>query len=886
MTQNHKKTQVKSTAFSILVVFAMIFMAIGAGTSGVKAATVKEIGGDLLVGVYEAPATTNPLDATGEEWIMDLLYDSLAVYKPTEGIIPWLASGWEVAADNVTVNVTLRSGVTFTDGSELTSADVVYSYEQYMSGTSIYNGYVSFINTVTAIDDTTVQFVLNAPNSDFFTKAMLVPIIKDGSADSPIGTGPFMDYTIGNRTGTDYNITLNDPNDAGTRKGGTNVEFELSHTDVDPAQVVVHIFPPLLNETGAFIGTNWSAETVLNSSTDYEVDGPNGILTIYSMSEFDYVTVDFTFTQNTFSLSVNPNYFMGRPYIDSVTFVEEVKDSAAVDDLNNRRIDVIFDNVDPYYKSVIEGANVVTPLTTNTIELRINCGVSPLNNSDFRKAVSYAVDKASFVSDTLMNSGIVGDSIIPRDNVFWYNSSLPARPYDKGTASSILTSAGFVDADGDGYVDLPDGTPFHITIKSVGITEDNYLAAEAQVVSVILEEIGINNTWIVDIGANVSADMYNGNFDMVMTRMSYPLDPSYLNDFVTGNANNFMQYSNPDFDAVMQKANSAMDISMKQKYIKDAKGILYDDTAVIVLTYLNGLQFYDGTKYDGYYNMINGINNKFSLLNVYHVIDGSLDMVVIPSTVSATSGDTMTVTVTVTDGSNAIEGAKVVFSVSAGTLSEEEIYTDASGTGSITLTLPEVTDNTDITITVAAYKAGYIHIEKSTAITVKPVSALPQLSLEITNLPQEGRFTVGSGNSTDILVLVTSDNGTVIPDANLIVDLSPSISGAMTSVSTGDNGTLIITFTAPGTTTDIYYTLSVVAEKDGYEASASKSVQIEVVGSPAPVSAGETNYLNQTTYTNETIPGTEQKTPGFEAAIVILAISIATIAFATYRKRE
>ncbi len=863
----------------------MIFMAIGAGTAGVKAATVKEIGGDLLVGVYEAPATTNPLNATDEEWIMDLLYDSLAVYKPTEGIIPWLAADWEVAADNLTVNVTLRSGVTFTDGTELTSADVVYSYEQYMSSGSIYNGYVSFINAVTAIDDATVQFVLNAPNSDFFTKALLVPIIKDGSANSPVGTGPFMDYTSGNRTGTNYNITLNDPNDAGTRRGGTNVQFELSHTDVNPDEVVVHIFPPLLNETGAFVGTNWSAETILNSTTEYEVDGPNGILTIYSMSEFDYVTVDFTFTQNTFSLAVNPNYFMGRPYIDSVTFVEEVKDSAAVDDLNNGRIDVIFDNVDPYYKSVIEGANVVTPLTTNTIELRINCGATPLNNSDFRKAVSYAVDKASFVSDTLMNSGIVGDSIIPRDNVFWYNSSLPARPYDKGTASSILTSAGFVDTDGDGYVDLPDGTPFYITIKSVGITEDNYLAAEAQVVSVILKEIGINNTWIVDIGANVSADMYSGNFDMVMTRMSYPLDPSYLNDFVTGNANNFMQYSNPDFDAVMQKANSAMDISTKQKYIKDAQGILYEDTAVIVLTYLNGLQFYNGTKYDGYYNMINGINNKFSLLEVYHVIEGSLDMVIIPSTVSATSGDTMTVTVTVTDGSNSIEGAKVMFSVSAGTLSEEEIYTDASGTGSVTLTLPEVNETTDVTITVAAYKAGYIHVKKSAAVTVKPVETLPSLSVEITNLPQEGRFTVGSGNSTEIIVLVTSD-GTVIPDANLVVTLSPSITGAMTSVSAGENDTLVINFTAPGTTTDIYYTLSIVAEKDGYETSASRSVQIEVVGSPAPVSAGETNYLNQTTYTNETIPGPEQKTPGFEAVMVILAISIATIAFATYRKRE
>ena len=870
MTQNHKKTQVKSAALSMLVVASMLIMAMGIGTTGVKAATVKETGGDLVIGIYNAPQTTNPTEAASEEWIMNYLYDSLAVYKPSEGVLPWLADSWEVAPDNVTVNVTLKTGVTFTDGAPLTALDVVSSYQTYMATTDcIYNSYVSYIQGVFEIDEHTVQFVLKSPNSDFFTKGLMVPIMEQYHQD--VGTGPFMDYATGSRTGTDTNVTLNDPNDAGTRVGGTNVNFQLSHGNVDPASVTIHEFAPILNNTGAFVGTNWSAETTLNS-TEYDVDSKNGTLTIHTLDEFDYVTVDFTFTQDIFTLSVNSDYFMGRAYIDSATFVVEGKDAAAVDDINNGRIDVIFDQVDPYYKSVVKGANVLTPLTTNTIELRINCGVVPLNNSDFRKAISYVVDKESFVSDTLMKSGIVGDSVIPRDNLFWYNSSLSPRPYSKGAASSILTSAGFTDKDGDGYVDLPDGSPFSLSLKSVGITEDNYLAAEAQVVSVILGQVGINTTWIVEPGDNVSADMHGGNFDLVMTRMSYPLDPSYLNDFVTGNANNFMHYSNANFDAVMEKANTVMDLAMKQQYIKQAQGVLYEDTAVVVLTYLNGLQLYDGTKYDGYYNMINGINNKFSLLEVYHVIVGSLDMA-ITSPDSSDSGDSVTITVTVANETSNIEGAKVELTVSAGTLSQEEVITGASGTAEVTLTLPTVDELTDVTITAKAYKAGYIHTEKSATITVHPLP-LPELSVSIEK-PQGGIYNVGSENSTTITVTVTSA-GEPVANATVEAILDPSITGANISLSsptTNSNGQVTVTFTAPKTSTDISYTLTAIAHKDGYMSSSGQgrdsSVQIYVKGAAPENPTAKTDQV-----------------PGFEAITALAAISLAGAAFEIRRKKR
>ncbi len=866
MTRN-KKNQVKSAALTILVASAVLLVTMGGFTYTGMAAT-KEIGGNLMAGVYKAPETTNPLEATEDGLIMWLLYDSLAVYKPTEGVLPWLADSWEVAPDNVTVNLTLKSGVTFTDGTPLTSADVVYTYEQYMNGGGIYHDYVSPIHSVNALDDLTVQFVLSSPNSDFFTKSLMVPIIKSGTAESPVGTGPFMGYDEGTMTGTDTNLTLNDPTNPATRKGGTNVVFELPHTNVQ--SVTIHIFAPIM-DNGSFVRTNWSDETILNA-TDYDLDSQNGTITIHSMSEFDYVTVDFTFTAPTITLNVNPNYFMGRAYLDSVTLVVSGTDAAMVDDLNNGRIDVILENINPYYKSVVQGANVVKPVTTKTVEMVFNCENAPLNNSDFRKAISYAIDKDFFVSKTLQNSGIKGDSIIPRDNLFWYNSSLPVRVYDESMASSILTQAGFVDSDSDGFVDLPDGTPIHLTLKSVGITEVNYLAAEAQTLETVLQRIGINVTWVEEPSENISADMNSGNFDMVMTQFTYPLDPDYLNNFVTGNANNFMHYSNPTFDEIMDKANKAMSVEEKQKYIKEAQGILYDDTAVVVLAYLTGLQYYNGDKYDGFQTMINGITNKFSFLEAYHVVTGSLEVTLLPSSYSVNSGDSVTITVTVTDGSNEIEGAKVYFTATDGNLSADEAMTDANGNAEVTLTVPSVNELKDITIKAVAYKAGYVHAEGSVSVTVHP----PELPVLMVNINVEGgSVEVGSGNSTQIPVTVSANNQPVA-GASVEVILEPSITDAqvqLNSATTDENGQVTITFTAPKTSRDITYTLTVVASKDGYQSS-----------NPNAPSASITVVVN-----GEAPEGPQAKVdqvPGFEAFTALVAIGLAGVAFAIYRKRE
>ena len=99
-------------------------------------------------------------------------FSGLYTYNAEGKTVPACATGYEVSEDGLTYTVTLQEGLKWSDGSALTAADFVYSwnraiapetaadYEYMFSG---FDGYEEGTLNVTAIDDTTLEFVLTAP---------------------------------------------------------------------------------------------------------------------------------------------------------------------------------------------------------------------------------------------------------------------------------------------------------------------------------------------------------------------------------------------------------------------------------------------------------------------------------------------------------------------------------------------------------------------------------------------------------------------------------------------------------------------------------------------------------------------------------------------------
>ncbi|TKI04322.1 ABC transporter substrate-binding protein [Martelella alba] len=103
------------------------------GASPAWAADAPQRGGTLVYGRYADSNYLDPVMMEGNNniWILSNLYDTLLL--PTDdgkGVVPGLASHWSMSADNLSLTMTLRDNLRFSDGSPITPEDVKWSLER------------------------------------------------------------------------------------------------------------------------------------------------------------------------------------------------------------------------------------------------------------------------------------------------------------------------------------------------------------------------------------------------------------------------------------------------------------------------------------------------------------------------------------------------------------------------------------------------------------------------------------------------------------------------------------------------------------------------------------------------------------------------------------
>jgi peptide/nickel transport system substrate-binding protein len=157
----------------------------------------------LVVGTTFDPKTLNPVIAeTLESQIpLSLLYDTLLAVGPDGKTVERAAESVETNGNMVTLS--LRKGMTFSDGKPVTASDVAFSVEYLRDHNAPL--YAAGLKNVTSAEaeDMTVKLVLNAPAAQFpdvtLTQLPILPRhIWEPVADpatfsnaSPIGSGPF-----------------------------------------------------------------------------------------------------------------------------------------------------------------------------------------------------------------------------------------------------------------------------------------------------------------------------------------------------------------------------------------------------------------------------------------------------------------------------------------------------------------------------------------------------------------------------------------------------------------------------------------------------------------------------------------------------------------------
>lgn len=156
----------------------------------------------IAIGLQQEPTSLDPTsDATAAINVMltQNLYEGLTSVDQSGAVIPQLAESWTISDDSLTYVFSLQQGVTFHDGSPFTAADVVFSFDRARAEDSGNPRSATFapIESVTALDDHTVEIVLNAPDAFFLFDLAQGPasIVSEATvetnANRPIGTGAF-----------------------------------------------------------------------------------------------------------------------------------------------------------------------------------------------------------------------------------------------------------------------------------------------------------------------------------------------------------------------------------------------------------------------------------------------------------------------------------------------------------------------------------------------------------------------------------------------------------------------------------------------------------------------------------------------------------------------
>ena len=208
----------KALAAVAAAALAFTLAACGGGSSG---STGGSSGSNttLTLGVI-VPATTfaaADMNFANESPYGQAVYDTLLKAAPDGTVGPSLATEWKYNDDKTVLTMTLRSDVTFTDGTKFNADAAAQNLIRFRDGNSPNKSYLAALKDAKAIDDTHLEITLTASDPGLLVhltqnagmqespKAFTAPDIKT----NPVGSGPYILDTANTVIGTSYTFNKN-----------------------------------------------------------------------------------------------------------------------------------------------------------------------------------------------------------------------------------------------------------------------------------------------------------------------------------------------------------------------------------------------------------------------------------------------------------------------------------------------------------------------------------------------------------------------------------------------------------------------------------------------------------------------------------------------------
>lgn len=252
-------------------------------------------------------------------------------------------------------------------------------------------------------------------------------------------------------------------------------------------------------------------------------------------------------------------YWGGAPYLDQVVFRPIPEAATKLVELKTGNVDILNEVPFKDIKGLEQEPGIKVHRTNSVVRDHLGFNVTrpPFNNKLVRQAIAWAIDRKTIAEALMYGFAKPTNTPVPAGHWAYQPDSVNRYGYDLNKAKSLLAQAGF-----------PNG--FETTVKVSPTYPEEVKMAELLQQS--LAQIGVKlkveqlewSTWIKTV-------VSEKNFDMEIVLISGGVDPD---DFLyqwyhTGEVFNFLGYSNPEYDKMVEEARalSSQD-QRKQAYLK------------------------------------------------------------------------------------------------------------------------------------------------------------------------------------------------------------------------------------------------------------------------------------------------------------------------------
>ncbi len=366
-------------------------------------------GGELLLLQWQAPSQANVLLSGGTKDALpaSLVIEPLAKFTPDGVLVPALAefiptAGNGISDDLTQITWTLKD-ILWSDGTPFTADDVVFTYEYCSDEATGCSLDLTVVAGVEAIDDRTVTITFNDPTPFPYGTFVgyLAPIIQRAQFQDCVGAAA---------------TACTDENFAPVGTGPFTI------TELRPEDTVTFDYNPLYR--GHDIGQPFFGNVTIKGGGDAEAAARS----VLEIGEADYA----------WNLQVAPEILgpmaaagNGEIVVAFASNVEHISlnqtDNRADGDDRSNWLDG--NNPNPFF----------------------------FENVEFARALSIAINRDELVIVGYGDTGIPTCNIWPVGEQSTNNDSCLTQDLDE--ANNILDGLGYLDNDGDGTRELPDGTP-------------------------------------------------------------------------------------------------------------------------------------------------------------------------------------------------------------------------------------------------------------------------------------------------------------------------------------------------------------------------------------------------------------------------------------------